>query len=77
MSKSSEKALVKRFCEKNFTEFLTRVEKMVIVFLSSHDLQFGDKIQFTVGVLRFVDVYSDTGSGSADLIGNDRFVLTF
>jgi hypothetical protein len=24
-----------------------------------------------------VDIRSDTGSGSADLIGNDRFVLTF
>jgi len=31
-AKSSEKALVKRFCEKNFTEFLARVEKMVSVF---------------------------------------------
>jgi len=27
MAKSSEKALVKPFCEKNFTEFLARVEK--------------------------------------------------
>ena len=35
--------------------------------------KFGD----TMGVLRFVDIGSDTGSGSADLIGNDRFVLTF
>ena len=35
MAKSSEKALVKRFCEKNFTEFLARVEKMVSVFTSS------------------------------------------
>ena len=35
MAKSSEKALVKRFCENNFTEFLARVEKMVSVFLSS------------------------------------------
>ena len=35
VAKSSEKALVKRFCEKNFTEFLARVEKMVSVFLSS------------------------------------------
>ena len=35
MAKSSENALVKRFCEKNFTEFLARVEKMVSVFLSS------------------------------------------
>ena len=33
--KYSEKALVKRFCEKNFTEFLARVEKTVSVFLSS------------------------------------------
>ena len=41
------------------------------------DLQFGDKVRLAVGVLRFVDVCSDTGSGSADLIGNDRFVLTF
>ena len=29
VAKSNEKALVKRFCEKNFTEFLARVEKMV------------------------------------------------
>ena len=29
VAKRSEKALVKRFCEKNFTEFLARVEKMV------------------------------------------------
>ena len=34
VAKSSEKALVKRLCEKNFTEFLARVEKMVSVFLS-------------------------------------------
>ena len=40
-------------------------------------MQFGDKIRFTVGILRFVDIRSNTGSGSADLIGNDRFVLTF
>ena len=32
LAKSSEKALVKRFCEKNFTEFLARVEKTVSVF---------------------------------------------
>ena len=32
VAKSSEKALVKLFCEKNFTEFLARVEKMVSVF---------------------------------------------
>ena len=35
MANSNEKALVKRFCEKNFTEFLARVEKMVSIFLSS------------------------------------------
>ena len=35
MVKSSENALVKRFCEKNFTEFFARLEKMVSVFLSS------------------------------------------
>ena len=35
MAKSSEKALVKPFCEKNFTEFLARVEKMVSVFIYS------------------------------------------
>ena len=35
VAKSSEKALVKPFCERNFTEFLARVEKMVSVFLSS------------------------------------------
>ena len=40
-------------------------------------MQFGDEIRFPVGVLRFVNVCSDTGSGSADLIGNDRFVLAF
>ena len=34
VAKSSEKALVKRFCEKNFTEFLARVEKWS-AFLSS------------------------------------------
>ena len=32
LAKSSENALVKRFCEKNFTEFLARVEKTVSVF---------------------------------------------
>ena len=41
------------------------------------NLQFGDEIRFAVGILCFVYVCSDTGSGSADLIGNDRFVLTF
>ena len=35
VAKSSEKDLVKRFCEKNFTEFLARVEKMVSIFTSS------------------------------------------
>ena len=35
------------------------------------------EIRFAMGILRFVDIRSDTGSGSADLIGNDRFVLTF
>ena len=35
VAKSSEKSLVKPFCEKNFTEFLARLEKMVSVFLSS------------------------------------------
>ena len=35
MAKSSEKALVKPFCEKNFTEFLARLEKMDGVFTSS------------------------------------------
>ena len=35
VAKSSGKALVKRFCEKNFTEFLARVEKMVGVFVTS------------------------------------------
>ena len=35
VAKSSEKALVKPFCEKNFTEILARVEKLVGVFLSS------------------------------------------
>jgi len=30
-----------------------------------------------MGILRFMDIRSNTGSGSADLIGNDRFVLTF
>ena len=39
VAKSSEKALVKRFCEKNFTEFLARVEKMVSVFILSHQLK--------------------------------------
>ena len=39
VAKSSEKALVKRFCEKNFTEFLARLEKMVGVFLSSPAIQ--------------------------------------
>ena len=40
-------------------------------------MQFGDKIRFAVSILRFVDVRPDTGSGSADLIGNDRFALVF
>ena len=35
VAKSSEKALVKPFCEKNFTEFLARVEKIASVFTSS------------------------------------------
>jgi len=35
VAKSSKKALVKPFCEKKFTEFLARVEKMVSVFTSS------------------------------------------
>ena len=30
-----EKSLVKPFCEKKFTEFLARVEKMVSIFTSS------------------------------------------
>ena len=42
-----------------------------------NDLQFGDEIRFAVSILRFVNIGSDTGSGSADLIGDDRFVLTF
>ena len=40
-------------------------------------MQFGDKVRLAVGILRFVNIRSDTGSGSADLIGNDRFVLAF
>ena len=35
------------------------------------------KSSFAVSVLRFVDIRSNTGSGSADLIGDDRFVLAF
>ena len=30
---------MKPFCEKNFTEFLARVEKMVSVFILSHQLE--------------------------------------
>jgi len=41
VAKSSEKALVKRFCEKNFTEFLARVEKMVSIFTYSPMRRFG------------------------------------
>ena len=41
------------------------------------NLQFGNKISLTVSILSFVDISSDTGSGSADLITDDRFVLTF
>jgi hypothetical protein len=33
--KKQRKNLVKRFCEKNFTEFLARLEKTVSVFTSS------------------------------------------
>ena len=44
---------------------------------NSVEIQFGNKIRFAVSVLRFVDICSDTRSGSADLIGNDRFVLAF
>ena len=33
--------------------------------------------RFAVGVLCFVDICSDTGSGSTDLIGDDRFSLFF
>jgi len=43
VAKSSENALVKRFCEKNFTEFLARVEKTVGVFLSPPLRRFGTK----------------------------------
>ena len=35
------------------------------------------EIRFAVGILCFMDIRPDTGSGSADLIGNDRIVLTF
>ena len=35
MAKSSEKALVKRFCKKNFTEFLLDLKKWSAFFLSS------------------------------------------
>ena len=41
------------------------------------DLKFCDEIRFAVSILRFVDICSDTGSGSANLIGDDRFVLAF
>ena len=33
VAKSSEKALVKRFCEKNFTEFLLDLKKLVAFFI--------------------------------------------
>ena len=41
------------------------------------DLQFCNKICFAVSILRFVDICPDTGSGSANLIADYRFVLTF
>ena len=43
VAKSSKKALVKPFCEKNFTEFLARVEKMVSIFTYSPMRRFGAK----------------------------------
>ena len=41
------------------------------------DLKFCDEIRFAVGILCFVDICSDTGSSSADLIGDDRVSLFF
>ncbi len=41
------------------------------------NLQLGNKISLTLSILGFVDIGSDTGSGSADLITDDRFVLAF
>ena len=38
VTKSSEKAAVKRFCEKNFTEFLSDLKKWSAFFISPHYL---------------------------------------
>ena len=46
MAKSSEKVLVKRFCEKNFIEFLARLEKTVGAFVSSPLLRKAQKQDF-------------------------------
>ena len=47
MAKSSEKALVKRFCEKNFTEFLSDLKKRSTFFNFPH-AQVRCKIAFFV-----------------------------
>ena len=46
VAKSSEKVLVKRFCEKNFIEFLARLEKTVGAFVSSPLLRKAQKQDF-------------------------------
>ena len=40
-------------------------------------LQFGNKICLAVSILCFVDVCSNAGSSSADLVADNCFVLTF
>ena len=47
------------------------------VRLLQGNLQVGNEIRFALGILRFVDVRSDAGSRSADLIANDRLVPAF
>ena len=36
-----------------------------------------DEIRLSMCILRFMDIGADTGSGSADLVGNDSFVSVF
>ena len=66
------------FCVINIIRFQQKFQPITcfVGFFQCY-LQFGNEICFTVGILCFVDIGSDTGSGSADLIGNYRFVLAF
>ncbi len=41
------------------------------------NLKFGYEIRSTVSILCFMDIGTDTGAGTTNLIADDRFVLTF